>query len=190
MVICQDAVHRISVVFDIASKRLGIPCLAAANQFVGCCSDWRCVVAIIATWYRFLNEDRLKKKSTSRLTRALQVAIDARRRLIVYLQGVHRQLQWVKENSQLLIAIATDITDAEDSLRNLHHWQLEKKRPKMSDISQIEVSYKNIIYYVLQKLQKVFKRCSWKKEWLNMDCGWWWWWWLWKVAFVILFAHI
>ena len=87
---------RLVEAFSIGMKTFHIPILASPDDFIACCNDERCVIAIIATWYHQLNEYQALKKSTSRLAGVLERAVKARRRMMAYVKEVYYLRRWIK----------------------------------------------------------------------------------------------
>nr|VZI40666.1 unnamed protein product [Spirometra erinaceieuropaei] len=145
----ESPLSRITTAFTVAASGLRIPVLVEPQEFIACCCccDERCVIAVIATWYQFLNQDRAAKKSGDRLSSVLARALDVNRKLAAYLCRVARAKAWLKKNQEFLnrqIEILTSPRQrnghagADDSLRRLRQWYAEEKRPQIDNMNQIE----------------------------------------------------
>ncbi|BHF57412.1 hypothetical protein SprV_0100035300 [Sparganum proliferum] len=129
----ESPLSRITTAFTVAASRLRIPVLVEPREFIACCCcrDERCVIAVIATWYQFLNQDRATKKSGDRLSAVLARALDVNRKLAAYLCRVARAKAWLKKNQEFLNRQTEILTSprqrnvhagADDSLRRLRQW--------------------------------------------------------------------
>ncbi|VDN12837.1 unnamed protein product [Dibothriocephalus latus] len=146
----QTPLARITTAFTVAGTSLQIPVLVEPAEFIACCCDERCVIAVVATWYQFLNQDRATKKSGDRLSAVLAKAVDANKKLAAYLWRVARAKTWLKKNQDFL-SRQTEIlasrrqrsgqSSADESLRRLRHWYSEEKRPQIAQMNQIEVDF-------------------------------------------------
>ncbi|VDL90130.1 unnamed protein product [Schistocephalus solidus] len=140
---------RITTAFTVAGTSLQIPVLVEPSEFIACCCscDERCVIAVIATWYEFLNQDRATKKSGDRLSAVLAKAMDANKKLATYLHRVARAKTWLKKSQEFLnrqIEVLESPRQqigqgrVDETLRSLRHWYSEDKRPQIAHMNQIE----------------------------------------------------
>ncbi len=130
---------RLTAAFKLASEVFQIPALVSPTDFVVCCSDERCVVAVVATWYQRLNQDRVVKKSSTRLAVVLQRAVVSGRKLVAYTRDVHWLRRWIKANIALLNELGSKGESLDKMVQELRRWRISEKRSKLSELGQIEV---------------------------------------------------
>ena len=130
--------ERLKEAFSIAAKTFHIPNLANPGDFIACCNDERCVIAVIATWYHQLNEYQSIRRSTSRLAVILDRAVKARRRMMTYVKEVYYLRRWIKANLTYLQELS-GLKDVYIISSKLANWRKNEKPVKLEDIRQIEV---------------------------------------------------
>lgn len=131
---------RLSEAFSVAEKAFRMPVIVNASDFISCSLDERCVIAVVATWYHRLNENRAFKKSQSRLGVALSRTVAVGRKMMAYVKDVYCLRKWLKTNLRFLEELSS-FKDIQIISKKLSQWRADEKSKKSDEIDRIEVRY-------------------------------------------------
>lgn len=131
-------IERLTTVFSVAKQIFRIPILVNPVDFIACCNDERCVVAVVATWYHRLNAYRVCKKSASRLSVALTRAVMSGRRMIAYVKDVYALRQWIKLNLRYIEDLS-GLKDGTVISKKLEAWRENEKYEWAGELEKLEV---------------------------------------------------
>ncbi|CAL8103165.1 unnamed protein product [Calicophoron daubneyi] len=163
---------RVETAFDVAADHLGIPELVEPMDFVSSWwSDERCVLTVVVTWYRWLNECQNVKKVATRLNNVLNQLLTISRMQQRYMVRLHRWLKWKQSAMLMLNSLQQNSTrfsrdeehgvDPEMAIRMrlqfFTDWCQKEKIEKMSERCQIEFILHKIRISQLAASQNIFR---------------------------------
>ncbi|VDO01761.1 unnamed protein product [Rodentolepis nana] len=136
-------VNRLSEAFNMAEKVFHMPEVVSATDFIACSNDERCIIAVVATWYHRLNENRNFKRSSNRLGVVLNRAVTAGRHMTAYIREVYNLRNWMKSNLRFLEELST-FKDIQIISKKLNQWRKKEKQKRSEAICQIEFMWLNL----------------------------------------------
>lgn len=153
----QDPIKRLRLVFNRAYHHLSIPKLMDPEDLVN--SWWqeeRCILTLVVTWYRWLNDAHLRKRYADRLTKMLDKSLTTSHMIEYYMKRVTWWREWTEkaicslrriDNLPLLAdSNAPNIVyftsgDAQDWLKQLSHWRQTERAGKLIERGNLEVCF-------------------------------------------------
>ncbi|VDO65998.1 unnamed protein product [Schistosoma margrebowiei] len=139
---------RLEIIFQRAYLHLGIPILIESKDFTQTCwLEERCVMTVVATWYRYLTSSHNTKLSSERVSKVIQHSLIISHKIFDYIKQAKRWLKWSNVNinqiNQLLIKLQEsnqirNELDVKQELQNLMIWRRKEKAEKMSELVQLE----------------------------------------------------
>ncbi|XP_018652092.1 putative spectrin beta chain [Schistosoma mansoni] len=155
------------MIFQQAYLHLGIPILIESKHFIQTCwLEERCVMTIVATWYRYLTNSHNIKLSLERISKVIQHSLIINHKIFNYIKQVKRWFKWsninMKQMNQLLCKIqeSNEIRnqlDIKEELQNLLIWRQNEKAEKMSELVQLETLLTEIHTNQLAESRRLFK---------------------------------
>ncbi|CAH8552795.1 unnamed protein product [Schistosoma turkestanicum] len=158
---------RLEIIFQQAYLHLGIPILIESKDFIQTCwLEERCVMTVVATWYRYLTSSHNAKLSTERVSKVIQHSLRISHKIFDYMKQTNRWLKWsnmnIKQINQLFnklqgsYQIRNDL-DVRLELQNLLIWRQKEKAEKMSELVQLETLLSEIHTSQLAESHRLFK---------------------------------
>ncbi|VDP97249.1 unnamed protein product [Trichobilharzia regenti] len=163
----ENSQVRLEIIFQQAYLHLGIPILIESKDFIQTCwLEERCVLTLVATWYRCLTTSHSAQLSCERVTKVIQQSLAISHRIFEYMKQTKRWLKWCSVNNKLLnqLLVKLNATDAirneldvKQELQNLLSWRQKEKAEKMSDLVQLETLLSEIHTSQLAASHRLFK---------------------------------
>ncbi|KAF6772730.1 hypothetical protein AHF37_08378, partial [Paragonimus kellicotti] len=163
----SEPVERFEIAFSQAADHLGIPKLIEPMDLIsGWWADEWCILTIVVTWYRWLNDSQCTQRSANRLNNVLNQCILFHRLATRYLIRMHRWLQWARVSTDRLNGTRRHLSeygqteqtngDSETCIRmelqKLAKWRQVEVTEKMIERSQLEANQKHFIQRFDRKL--------------------------------------
>ncbi|CAH8646370.1 unnamed protein product [Schistosoma haematobium] len=158
---------RLEIIFQRAYLHLGIPILIESKDFTQTCwLEERCVMTVVATWYRYLTSSHNTKLSSERVSKVIQHSLIISHKIFDYIKQAKRWLKWSNVNinqiNQLLIKLQEsnqirNELDVKQELQNLMIWRRKEKAEKMSELVQLETLLTEIHTSQLAESHRLFK---------------------------------
>ncbi|KAF5404186.1 hypothetical protein PHET_02459 [Paragonimus heterotremus] len=149
----SEPLERFEIAFSQAADHLGIPKLIEPMDLIsGWWADEWCILTIVVTWYRWLNDSQYTQRSANRLNHVLNQCILLHRLATRYLIRIHRWLQWACVSTDRLNETRRHLSeygqteqtngDSETCIRmelqKLTKWRQVDVTEKMTERSQLE----------------------------------------------------
>ncbi|KAH8849805.1 Spectrin beta chain, non-erythrocytic 2 [Schistosoma japonicum] len=141
---------RLEIIFQQANLHVGIPILIESKDFIQTCwLEERCVMTVVATWYRWLTNSHNTQLSLDRISKVIQQSLIINHKIYQYMKLIKQWLQWCHVNTQQINQLLLKLNETNQSknelnvnyeLHNLLIWRENEKNQKMFELIHLEVS--------------------------------------------------